>query len=78
MSGSVSGIKFKNADPSTGVFSRDGTVFNTGISTTNPDQTQLYAWSRPDFEASRASAIYGSSDTVQPKAVRAQFLIRYE
>lgn len=31
-----------------------------------------------DFNASRSNAIFGSSDTVQPKAIRGYALIRYE
>lgn len=74
--GNVSGIKFKNADSSSGCFSGDGNSFNTGINTTNPNQTQLYTWSRPDFNASRSSPIYGTSDTVQTASIRALCLVR--
>lgn len=76
--GTVSGIKFKNADSSSGCFSKDGEVFNTGISTDNPNPTQTYAWSRPDFIASRSSPIFGLSETVQTASLRAYMLIRYQ
>ena len=74
--GTVSGIKFKNAAPSTGCFSQDGEDFNTGISTDNPNPAQSYAWSRPDFIASRSSPIYGLSETVQTASIRALCLVR--
>ncbi|MBO6258892.1 MAG: tail fiber protein [Succinivibrio sp.] len=74
--GTVSGIKFENADPSTGCFSGDGEIFNTGISTDNPNPTQNYAWSRPEFTASRSSSIFGLSETVQTASLRALCLIR--
>ena len=74
--GTVSGIKFKNADSSSGCFSKDGEAFNTGISTDNPNPTQTYAWSRPDFIASRSSPIFGLSETVQTASLRALYLIR--
>ena len=74
--GTVSGIKFKNAAPSTGCFSQDGEDFNTGINTDNPNPAQSYAWSRPDFIASRSSSIYGLSETVQTASLRALWLIR--
>lgn len=74
--GTVSGIKFKNAAPSTGCFSQDGEDFNTGISTDNPNPAQSYAWSRPDFIASRSSPIYGLSETVQTASIRTLCLVR--
>lgn len=74
--GTVSGIKFKNTDSSSGCFSKDGEAFNTGISTDNPNPTQTYAWSRPDFIASRSSPIFGLSETVQTASVRSLYLIR--
>ncbi len=74
--GTVSGIKFKNADSSSGCFSKDGEAFNTGISTDNPNPTQTYAWSRPDFIASRSSPIFGLSETVQTASIRALCLVR--
>jgi len=74
--GTVSGIKFKKAAPSTGCFSQDGEDFNTGISTDNPNPAQSYAWSRPDFIASRSSPIYGLSETVQTASIRTLCLVR--
>ena len=74
--GTVSGIKFKNADSSSGCFSKDGEAFNTGISTDNPNPTQTYTWSSPDFIASRSSPIFGLSETVQTASLRALYLIR--
>lgn len=74
--GTVSGIKFKNADSSSGCFSKDGEKFNTGISTDNPNPTQTYAWSRPEFMASRSSPIFGLSETVQTASIRALCLVR--
>ena len=74
--GTVSGIKFQNADPSTGAFEGDGIQFVEGINNSNPSQSQMYSWSRPNFSASRSSSIFGNSSTVHPDSLRLLALIR--
>ena len=74
--GTVSGIKFQKADPSTGAFEGDGIQFVEGINISNPSQNQMYSWSRPNFSATRSSSIYGNSSTVHPDSLRFLALIR--
>ena len=74
--GTVSGIKFQKADPSTGAFEGDGIQFVEGINNSNPSQNQMYSWSRPNFSATRSSSIYGNSSTVHPDSLRFLALIR--
>ena len=74
--GTVSGIKFQKADPSTGAFEGDGIQFVEGINNSNPSQNQMYSWSRPNFSAARSSSIYGNSSTVHPDSLRFLALIR--
>ena len=74
--GTVSGIKFQNADPSTGAFEGDGIQFVEGINNSNPSQSQMYSWSRPNFSASRSSSIFGNSSTVHPDSLHLLALIR--
>ena len=74
--GTVSGIKFQKADPSTGAFEGDGIQFVEGINNSNPSQNQIYSWSRPNFSATRSSSIYGNSSTVHPDSLRFLALIR--
>ena len=65
------------AEALSGVFSGfDESEFNFTFNQVNTTP-QTYA-SRVIFSADKGNATFGASDTVQPKTLRAQFLIRYE